>query len=76
MSDIKKIKDEFLLKLKKDLDINQVNQIKTDLFGKNGLLSSEFKKIGTINENERKKIASDLNAIKNELQNLIQKFGL
>ena len=72
MSDIKKIKDEFLLKLKTDLDINQVNQIKTDLFGKNGLISSEFKKIGTINENERKKFASDLNTIKNELQNLIQ----
>ncbi len=72
MSDIKKIKDEFLLKLKTDLDVNQVNQIKTDLFGKNGLISSEFKKIGTINENERKKFASDLNTIKNELQNLIQ----
>ena len=45
MSDIKKIKDDFLLKLKENLDLNQVNQIKTDLFGKNGLISSEFKKL-------------------------------
>ena len=37
MSDIKKIKDEFLLKLKENLDLNQINEIKTDLFGKNGL---------------------------------------
>jgi phenylalanyl-tRNA synthetase alpha chain len=40
MSDIKKIKDEFLLKLKENLDLNQINQIKTDLFGKNGLVFS------------------------------------
>ena len=72
MSDIKKIKDEFLLKLRTDLDVNQVNQIKTDLFGKNGLISSEFKKIGSIAESERKIFASDLNSIKNELQDLIQ----
>ena len=44
MSDIKNIKDDFLLKLKENLDLNQVNQIKTDLFGKNGLISSQFKK--------------------------------
>ena len=59
MSDIKNIKDDFLLKLKENLDLNQVNQIKTDLFGKNGLISSQFKKLGEVAENERKKIASD-----------------
>jgi phenylalanyl-tRNA synthetase alpha chain len=73
MSDIKKIKDDFLLKLKENLDLNQVNQIKTDLFGKNGFISSQFKKLGEVTENERKKIASDLNTVKDELQNLIVK---
>ena len=71
MSDLKKIKDEFLLKLRKKLDISEINQIKSDLFGKNGLISSQFKKIGTIAEFERKKFASDLNIIKDELQDLI-----
>ena len=71
MSDIKKIKDEFLLKLKENLDLNQVNQIKTDLFGKNGLISSQFKQLGKVAEQERKKFASDLNSVKDELQNLI-----
>ena len=51
MSDIKKIKDEFLLKLKKNLNLSQVNQIKTDLFGKNGLVSLQFKKLGEVTEN-------------------------
>ena len=64
MSDIKKIKEEFINKLKEDLDLNSVNQIKTDLFGKNGKISNEFKKLGSIPVEERKKFASDLNSIK------------
>ena len=71
MSDLKKIKDELILKLKGKLNFQEVNQMKSDLFGKNGLISSQFKKIGTITENERKKFASELNAIKDELQDLI-----
>ncbi len=71
MSDLKKIKDEFLSRLKKQLNISEINKIKSDLFGKNGLVSSQFKKIGTIAESERKQFASDLNIVKDELQNLI-----
>ena len=71
MSDLKKIKDEFLTKLKGELNLIEINQIKSNLFGKNGLVSSQFKKIGIIAESERKKFASDLNLIKNELQDLI-----
>ena len=71
MSDLKKIKDELLLKLKSKLNLSEVNQVKSDLFGKNGLISSQFKKIGNIAETERKKFASELNVIKDELQDLI-----
>ena len=71
MHDIKKIKDEFLAKLKGKVNLSEINQIKSDLFGKNGLISSQFKKIGTIEESKRKKFASDLNIIKNKLQDLI-----
>ena len=67
MSDIKKIKDDFLLKLKENLELDQVNQIKSDLFGKNGLISSQFKQLGKVAEEERKKFASDLNSLKEEL---------
>ena len=71
MSDLKKLKDEFLSKLEKKLDLTEINQIKSDLFGRNGLISTQFKKIGTLDESERKKFASDLNIIKDDLQNLI-----
>tara|TARA_B100001250_G_scaffold346722_1_gene316676 strand:+ start:281 stop:1348 length:1068 start_codon:yes stop_codon:yes gene_type:complete len=73
MSDIKKIKDEYLKKLNDNLDINSVNQFKTDLFGKNGLISNEFKKLGSISAEQRKQFASDLNSIKDELQSVITK---
>ena len=69
MSDLKKIKEEFLLKLNQKLNLSDINEIKSNLFGKNGLVSSQFKKIGSLSENERKKFASDLNIIKDELQN-------
>ena len=71
MSDLKKIKEEFLLKLNKKLDKSEINEIKSNLFGKNGLVSSQFKRIGSIAESERKKFASDLNDIKDELQDII-----
>ncbi len=71
MSDFIKIKNDLLLKLKSKLNLSEVNQMKSDLLGKNGLVSSQFKKIGTIAENERKKFASELNVIKDELQDLI-----
>ena len=71
MSDLKKIRDEFISKLEGKIDLSEINQIKSDLFGKNGIVSSQFKKIGTIVESERKKFATDLNIIKDELQDLI-----
>jgi phenylalanyl-tRNA synthetase alpha chain len=71
MSDLKKLKEKFLTKLKERLNLSEINQIKSELFGKNGLISTQFKKIGTLAENERKKFASDLNVVKDELQDLI-----
>ena len=71
MSDLIKLKEEFLAKLKVKLNLSEINQIKSELFGKNGLISTQFKKIGTLAENERKKFASDLNVVKDELQDLI-----
>ena len=42
MSDIKKIKNNYLNKLNNDLNIESLNQIKTELFGKNGKISNSF----------------------------------
>ena len=73
MSDIIKIKEEYLNKLSKVSDIKQINQIKSELFGKGGKISNEFKKIGSLNSEERKGVSSELNATKSELQNFIER---
>ena len=40
MSDIIKIKEEYISKLKENLDLTNVNQLKSELFGKNGKISN------------------------------------
>ena len=71
MSDIKKIKDEYLGKLRNDLTLESLNQIKNELFGKNGVISNLFKKLNSLPLDEKKKFAFDLNFIKDELQEKI-----
>ncbi len=73
MSDIIKIKEEYLNILSKVSDLKQINQIKSELFGKGGKISNEFKKIGSLNSEERKGVSSELNATKSELQNFIER---
>jgi len=71
MYDIKKIKEDYLSKLSGKLNLEEVNQIKTELFGKNGLVSNSFKKLGSMQSEDRKKFASDLNFVKDKLQEKI-----
>ena len=73
MSDILKIKGEYLNKLKENKSLDNINQIKSELFGKNGKITNEFKKISSISSDERKKFATDLNSSKDELQKIIEK---
>ena len=56
MSDIKKIKEDYLGKLRSKLNLEEVNQIKTELFGKNGLISNSFKKLGSMQSETRKNL--------------------
>ena len=71
MSDLKNIKEKFITRLNDNLNLDEINKIKSELFGKNGLISAQFKNINSIKEKDRKKFASDLNQSKDELQNLI-----
>ena len=73
MSEIIKIKEKYLSKLNDFLDQNKLNEVKTELFGKNGVISAKFKQLGSIPEEERKDFATALNLLKNELQELILK---
>ena len=55
MSDFAKLKDELKDKLTKAQNSKEVDVIRTEIFGKNGLINSEFKKLGSLTEEEKKK---------------------
>ena len=46
MSDFAKLKDELKDKLSKAQNSGEIDTIRTEIFGKNGLINSEFKKLG------------------------------
>ena len=54
MSDIIKIKDKYIDQLNRGNNLDTVNNIKSELFGKNGIISNEFKKLGSVSVEERK----------------------
>ena len=68
MSEIEKIKSEYLDKLNNCTSTENLSQIKNDLFGKSGVITNQFKLISSKSENEKKKFASELNEAKNLLQ--------
>ena len=72
MSDLNYIKTEFEEKLKKVNSKNDLQTLKSEYFGKNGIVTSEFKKMGSLEENLRKDFAKKLNLIKNDLTNIIE----
>ena len=71
MSEIEKIKNQFFSKLKEATDIEKINQIKSELFGKNGIISNQFKVLATKSDQDKKTFASELNYLKNDLQKKI-----
>ena len=68
MSEIEKIKSQYLDKLDKCTSTDDLNKIKNELFGKNGLITNQFKFIAAKTENEKKSFAIKLNEIKIILQ--------
>ena len=75
MTELERIQKEFLDKFSKISSKDELQNLKSAFFGKSGLISLQFKKISTLNENEKKNFAKDLNKIKNNLSNKIdEKF--
>ena len=70
-SEIEKIKNQFFSKLEEAKDLEKVNQIKSELFGKNGIISNQFKVLATKSDEDKKTFASELNTLKNDLQTII-----
>ena len=66
MSDFEKKVLEFKNKLDQTQDIKFVETIRSEIFGKNGFINQEFKKIGSLSADEKKNIASSINKAKQD----------
>ena len=66
MSDFEKLKD----KLIKAQSSEEEEIVRGEIFGKNGLVNLEFKKLGSLSPEDKKKVASEINAAKQELTKL------
>ena len=76
MSDFEKLKDEFQDKLNRAKTSQEVDIIRVEIFGKNGLINSEFKKLGLLSPEDKKKLASEINTTKQELTKLFNEKAL
>ena len=64
MSDFAKLKEEFKDKIFKAQSSKEVETIRSEIFGKNGLINSQFKKLGSLSPEDKKKTASEINNAK------------
>ncbi len=67
MSDFEKLKEDYKNKLTKAQSVKEVNDIRSEIFGKKGIINSEFKKIGSLSPEDKKDVASKINNFKQEL---------
>ena len=72
MSELDKINSIFNAKIDNIKSSEELQNLKTEFFGKNGQITNQFKKIGSFDEIKRKEFASKLNKIKESLTNQIE----
>ena len=67
MSDLDKINSIFNAKIDSIKSKDELQNLKTEFFGKNGKITSQFKNLGSLPTDKKKKFASELNKLKNSL---------
>ena len=64
MENFNQIESDILNKIKSVIDRHSYEKIKTEIFGKKGIITELFKKIESLDQGQRKKYASKLNDLK------------
>ena len=72
MSDLEKINSSFNDKIKTVKSKDDLQNLKTEFFGKNGQITSQFKSLGSLPEAKKKEFASSLNKLKENLNNQLE----
>jgi phenylalanyl-tRNA synthetase alpha chain len=76
MSDLDKISSVFNAKIDSVKTNDDLQNVKTEFFGKNGQITQQFKTLGSLDPEKRKEFASHLNKIKDDLTNQIEQKNL
>jgi len=73
MENFNQIESDLLNKIKGISDRNALDSVKTEIFGKKGIITELFKKIGSLDQSKRKEYASKLNALKIKVTEILEK---
>ena len=73
MENFNQIELEILNKIKSIKDRNSYESAKTEIFGKKGIITELFKKIGSLDQAQRKDYASNLNSLKTKVIEILDK---
>ena len=76
MSEFEKKISEYKEKISNSKDLKELLLISSEIFGKNGILNSEFKKLGSLPNEEKKIFAERINKVKQELSNFYKSKNL
>ena len=73
MENFNQIESDLLNKIKGIIDRNALDSVKTEIFGKKGIITELFKTIGSLDQSKRKEYASKLNALKTKVIEILEK---
>ena len=73
MENFNQIESEILNKIKSIKDRSSYESVKTEIFGKKGIITELFKKIGSLDQAQRKDYASKLNSLKVKVTEVLEK---
>jgi len=76
MSDLEKINSIFNAKIDSVKNKEDLQNIKTEFFGKNGQITQQFKTLGSLDPEKRKEFASNLNKIKDDLTHQLEQKNI
>tara|TARA_A100001011_G_C14278569_1_gene830477 strand:- start:616 stop:1683 length:1068 start_codon:yes stop_codon:yes gene_type:complete len=76
MSDLEKISSSFKEKIKSINSKEDLQNLKTEFFGKTGVITNQFKTLGALAPDKKKDFASNLNQLKDSLSYQIEKKNL
>ena len=71
--DFNQIESDILNKIKDINDRNSYDKIKTEIFGKKGIITEFFFKIASLDQSQRKEYASKLNSLKAKVTKILEK---